>query len=284
MLNKNLDLDIQHYVTVDFAALVDVIDALGGIDIDVTDEEVEYLNGYIMEIIENTGVNTVAVEHSGLQTLSGVQATAYARIRYTSGDDFKRAERQRLVLAKIAEKAQKADLATINKIIDKVFPKIETNFTLKEILAYAKDAMKYQLADTTGFPEVKDTMDYEDAGNVVVPLTLESNVKTLHQYLFGEDGYTPSSTLSAINSELESISQNGSMGTTDSSDSYYNDGYTDYSDQGYDGSNQGYGDGINYDDSTTYDPGQTDYNDSNNYGGDYNYDYDSSQSDTGAGY
>ena len=60
-----------------------------------------YLNGYIMEIIENTGVNTVAVEHSGLQTLSGVQATAYARIRYTSGDDFKRAERQRLVLAKI---------------------------------------------------------------------------------------------------------------------------------------------------------------------------------------
>ncbi|MFR6514029.1 MAG: LCP family protein [Ruminococcus sp.] len=284
MLNKNLDLDIQHYVTVDFAALVDVIDALGGIDIDVTDEEVEYLNGYIMEIIENTGVNTVAVEHSGLQTLSGVQATAYARIRYTSGDDFKRAERQRLVLAKIAEKAQKADLATINKIIDKVFPKIETNFTLKEILAYAKDAMKYQLADTTGFPEVKDTMDYEDAGNVVVPLTLESNVRTLHQYLFGEDGYTPSSTLSAINSELESISQNGSMGTTDSSDSYYNDGYTDYSDQGYDGSNQGYGDGINYDDSTTYDPGQTDYNDSNNYGGDYNYGYDSSQSDTGAGY
>ena len=187
-------------------------------------------------------------------------------------------------MAKIAEKAQKADLATINKIIDKVFPKIETNFTLKEILAYAKDAMKYQLADTTGFPEVKDTMDYEDAGNVVVPLTLESNVRTLHQYLFGEDGYTPSSTLSAINSELESISQNGSMGTTDSSDSYYNDGYTDYSDQGYDGSNQGYGDGINYDDSTTYDPGQTDYNDSNNYGGDYNYGDDSSQSDTGAGY
>ncbi len=77
--------------------------------------------------------------------------------------------------------------------------------------------MKYQLADTTGFPEVKDTMDYEDAGNVVVPLTLESNVRILHQYLFGEDGYTPSSTLSAINSELESISQNGSMGTTDSS-------------------------------------------------------------------
>ena len=277
MLNKNLDLDIQHYVTVDFAALVDVIDALGGIDIDVTDEEVEYLNGYIMEIIENIGVNTVAVEHSGLQTLSGVQATAYARIRYTAGDDFKRAERQRLVLAKIAEKAQHADLATINKIIDKVFPKIETNFTLKEILAYAKDAMKYQLADTTGFPEVKDTMDYEDAGNVVVPLTLESNVRTLHQYLFGEDGYTPSSTLSAINSELESISQNGSTGTTDSSDSYYNDGYTDYSNQGYD-------DGINYDDSTTYDPGQTDYNDSNDYSGDYNYGSDSSQSDTGAGY
>lgn len=294
MLNKNLDLDIQHYVTVDFAALVDVIDALGGIDIDVTDEEVEYLNGYIMEIIENTGVNTVAVEHSGLQTLSGVQATAYARIRYTAGDDYKRAERQRLVLAKIAEKAQQADLATINKIIDKVFSKIETNFTLTEILAYAKDAQKYKLADTIGFPETKDTMDYEDAGNVVVPLSLESNVKILHQYLFGEDGYTPSSTLSAINAEIENISQNGSLGTTsDDSNSYYNDswdGSTDYNNQGYDSSGQNYGNEINYDDSSTYDPGTTydpnqsynnDYSNNNGY---YGSETDSGQSDMSNGY
>lgn len=284
MLNKNLDLDIQHYVTVDFGALVDVIDALGGIEIDVTPEEIPYINGYGDEITRNTGVETPMVTVSGLQNLTGVQATAYSRIRYTAGDDFKRAERQRLVLTKIADKAQQADLATLNKIIDKVFPKVGTNFTLTEILAYAKDVKKYKIAETTGFPEVKDTMDYEDAGNVVVPLTLESNVRTLHQYLFGEDGYTPSSTLSAINSEIDSISQNGSIGTTNSSDSYYDNGYTDYSNQGSEGTGQNYGDGINYDDSTTYDPGQTDYNDSNNYGGDYNYSSDSNQSDTGAGY
>lgn len=270
MLNKNLDLDIQHYVTVDFGALVDVIDALGGIDIDVTEEEVEYLNGYIMEIIENTGVNTVAVDHAGLQTLTGVQATAYARIRYTAGDDFKRAERQRLVLSKIAEKAQNADLATLNKIIDKVFSKVETNFTLTEILAYAKDVQKYKLADTIGFPEVKDTMDYEDAGNVVVPSTLESNVRTLHQYLFGEDGYTPSSTLAAISSEIESINQAGGGTSTNSDDSYSNDNSWDYS-QGYDSSGQNYGDGINYDDSSTYIPDQG-YDNSQDYSNTGSYD------------
>lgn len=279
MLNKNLDLDIQHYVTVDFAALVDVIDALGGVDIDVTEEEIPYLNSYSVEIIENTGVDTWAVEKPGLQTLTGVQATAYARIRYTAGDDYKRAERQRLVLTKVAEKAQQADLATLSKIIDKVFSKVETNFTLTEILAYAKDIQKYKLADTIGFPETKDTMDYEDAGNVVIPLSLQSNVKILHQYLFGEDEYTPSSTLSAISSEIESISSSGESGS--STDSYDNASY-DYN-QGYD-YDQTYDDsGVNYDDSSTYDPNQG-YDSSQDYSGNYGYDLGQSDNYDNGGY
>lgn len=288
MLNKNLDLDIKHYVTVDFAALVDVIDALGGIEIDVTEEEIPYINGYAVEIIKNTGVDTWAVEQPGLQNLTGVQATAYARIRYTAGDDYKRAERQRLVLTKIAEKAQAADLATLNKIIDKVFAKVETNFTLTEILAYAKDIQKYKLADTTGFPETKDTMDYEDAGNVVVPLSLQSNVKILHQYLFGEDGYTPSSTLLEISNEIESISQTGGI-STNSDDSYSNDSSWDYS-QGYDSYGQNYGDGINYDDSSTYIPNQgddnsQDYSNTNLYdNGDSGYGTDIGQGTDNSGY
>ena len=140
MLNENLDMDIQHYVTVNFNSLIDVIDAVGGVDINVTEEEIPYVNAYAVEIIEVTGRQSPGVSEPGLQTLNGLQATAYARIRYTAGDDFKRTERQRAVLTEVIRKLQGASLSQINKIIDKVFPEVSTNFTLTEILNYALDA------------------------------------------------------------------------------------------------------------------------------------------------
>ena len=129
MLNKNLDMDIEHYVTVNFNSLIDVIDAVGGVEIDVQEEEIPYICGYAMEIMRVTGRESAGVTEPGVQTLNGIQATAYARIRYTAGDDFKRAERQRDVLTKIVGKLQGASLAQINKIIDKVFPEVSTNFS-----------------------------------------------------------------------------------------------------------------------------------------------------------
>ncbi len=202
MLNRNLDMDIDHYVTVDFAAMVDVIDALGGIDVEVTEEEIPYLNNYSVEIIKNTGVDTWGITDPGYQHLTGVQATAYARIRATLGDDFRRTERQRLVLEKIAEKARSASLSTLNMIIDRVFPKVRTNFTLPEILAYAKDISKYQIGESKGFPFDLDTMIIDNAGDCVIPDNLESNVKQLHNFLFGEDGYRPSSKVCDISDEI----------------------------------------------------------------------------------
>lgn len=90
MLNTNLDLDIEYYVSVDFAALTKTVDLLGGIDIDVDDAEIEHLNNYIVETSKVTGIQTQPLTSTGLQTLDGVQATSYCRIRYTAGDDFKR--------------------------------------------------------------------------------------------------------------------------------------------------------------------------------------------------
>ena len=134
MLNENLDMDIEHYVTVNFNSLIDVIDAVGGVEIEVTEEEIPYINAYCMEIIDVTGVGSGGVSEPGLQTLNGVQATAYARIRYTSGDDFKRAERQRMVLTKVIEKLQGASLSQINKIIDKVFRRCPQTLLLQRSL------------------------------------------------------------------------------------------------------------------------------------------------------
>ncbi len=242
MLNENLDMDIEHYVTVNFNSLIDVIDAVGGVEIDVQEEEIQYINGYATEIIKVTGKDSIGVSQAGLQTLNGVQATAYARIRYTTGDDFKRAERQRDVLTKVVEKLQGASLSQINKIIDKVFPEVSTNFTLTEILDYALDAFDYKLGETTGFPFDKSTDTLNNIGSVVIPVTLESNVQQLHEFFFGtEDGYTPSSTVSTISGNIVAKAGDRQADTDEDSQAIMeqpDDSYYDYesSSGGYDSS------------------------------------------------
>ncbi len=272
MLNRNLDMDIDHYVTVDFSALVDVIDALGGIDVEVTEEEIPYLNNYSVEIIENTGIDTWEITDPGYQHLTGVQATAYARIRATEGDDFRRTERQRLVLTKIAEKVQAASLADLNMIIDRVLPKVRTNFTLPEILAYAKDVKKYQIGETKGFPFTLATMYYGDAGDSVVPANLEENVKELHNFLFGENGYMPSSKVCDISDELMYLT--GIVGTSDSD---YGTDMNNYGSQDYGTYSGDYGDGTGYNGYSdgTYDSGFGD--------GTYNGEYGDATGDNGYG-
>ena len=109
------------------------------------------------------------------------------------------------MLTKIVGKLQNASLSQINKIIDKVFPEVSTNFTLAEILEYAKDAFDYQLGETVGFPFDKSTDTLSNIGSVVIPVTLEDNVKKLHEFFYGDtEGYTPSSTVTSISSKIVS--------------------------------------------------------------------------------
>ena len=202
MLNKNLDLDIQYYISVDFAAMTKAIDLLGGIDIDVDDTEIEHLNNYIVETSEVTGVKTTPLTKTGLQTLDGVQATSYCRIRYTAGDDFKRTERQREVIMQIVSKAKTMDISQVNDIIDAVFPLAATNYTNDELLAMAPQLLTYDIVDTTGFPIDKAAATVKGKGSCVIPVNLEENVKQLHEYLFGTTDYQPSDEVKAISSQI----------------------------------------------------------------------------------
>ena len=202
MLNKNLDLDIQDYATVDFAAIANAIDLLGGIEIDLKPEEIAPLNKFVKETARVAGKKAHTVSEAGLQQLDGVQATTYARIRSTAGGDFTRTERQRLVIEKIAEKAQQSDLATINKIIDELFPTIKTSFTATEILSYAKDFLKYKIGDSSGFPFDKTTATVSGLGSIVIPVDLESNVQELHKFLYDKEGYDPSAEVKNISSAI----------------------------------------------------------------------------------
>lgn len=201
MLNKNLDLDITDFVTVDFTAVADVVDALGGIDIDVQEDEIVHLNNYQVEGSQVTGKEIVPVEYAGLQTLNGLQALSYCRIRYTEGSDFKRTERQRTVLQKILEKAKGADLLTLNSLIDKVVGNMMTSLNNTELLSLVKDVASYNLTDQTGFPFNLTTANLQ-AGDCVVPVNLEDNVRQLHQWMFGDDSYQPSDSVQEISWQI----------------------------------------------------------------------------------
>lgn len=266
MLNMNLDLDIQDYVTVDFGAIADAVDLLGGIEIEVTEEELPYINQYIPETANSAGKAANLLQSAGLQKLDGTQATTYARIRSTAGGDFTRTERQRLVIEKMFEKAKMADIGTLNAIIDKVFPQVSTSFSLPEILKYASAYSEYKLTGNMGFPEDKYTDMLSEIGSVVVPDDLTSNVAKLHEFLFGTVGYSPSSTVQTVSANIaytasaKQSSGTGTETTYEENGTYYDSGYSDNGgiyDNGSSGGN--YGDGST---DTSGQPG----NDGNNTG------------------
>lgn len=207
MLNTNLDLNVTDFVSVDFQAVAEAVELLGGIDVELKEEEVFHLNNYCVETSKVTGMDYRPLEEkAGVHHLNGVQTVSYARIRYTSGNDFRRAARQREVIYKIVEKAKNSDIATLSKILDKVFPKVYTSFTKAEILQMGMSMMSYDIEDQTGFPfdhlyggRVKDAMGGLD---VVLPVTLESNVIKLHEFLYPEDSYTPSDEVKAYSQRI----------------------------------------------------------------------------------
>ena len=153
MLNTNLDLNVTDFVTVDFNAVAETAELLGGIDVELKEEEVVHLNNYCVETSEVTGMDYEPLEQvAGVHHLNGVQTVAYARIRYTAGNDMRRAARQREVIYKLVEKAKNSSLSTLNKVVDKVFPMVYTSLSKAEILSMGMSMLSYDIEDQTGFP------------------------------------------------------------------------------------------------------------------------------------
>lgn len=210
MMNTNMDLDIENYVAVDFSAMATVVDCLGGLDIPMSYEEIEHMNNHCVETSQQTGMDYTPIEKPdpapedqsqilGTYHLNGVQVTAYCRIRQTASGDQGRTERQRLVLDLLAEKAKSAGLTTLNDIVDQVFPLIQTNFSKSQLIRLGTSILTYSMGENTGFP-----VDYVMGGDLTVPVTgldciipttLETNVKYLHEFLFSDEDYQPSETV-----------------------------------------------------------------------------------------
>ena len=205
MLNRNFDLDIKNYISVNFSALIKAIDALGGIELDMTEEEADWCYKYAMDTAEIAGVECGDFEvKAGKQHVDGVHAVAYARIRYTAGNDFKRAERQREVLEKTAQKAKEADFLTLNQIVDEVFPLISTSFSMQDLLGFAANVLDYTIVETSGFPYQVTTSENvtNHTGSYVVPIGFADNVMKLHEALFEDSAYQPSEAVQQINDDI----------------------------------------------------------------------------------
>ena len=303
MLNTNLDLNITDYVSIDFDALVTVVDCLGGLDIPLSYAEIVHMNNYCVETAEETGKSYTPVELPepkpedqeaivGTYHLNGVQATSYCRIRYTASLDMGRTERQRRVIQMIVDKAKKAGLSTIFDIMDQVFPMVKTSVSKTEILKLIPAMIGYSIDETTGFPQ-----DYKFAtvkGSVIVPTTLDSNVLKLHQFLYGNTNYTPTDDVLNRSAQIAAIVGGGQVQdtapavtdapNTTTDDSYTWEGSADTSaDYSYDD--------TDYSDNTDYTDYGNDTSDDTDYSGggdDSNTDYsgggdDSGNDDSGAG-
>lgn len=202
MLNTNLDLALTDYVTVNFKALADAIDVLGGLDIEMSNAECVHANNYNMEVSEAQGVEYEKIpydeelgdDYTEVRHVSGALATSYARIRYGGGDDAKRTSRQRIVINLMVQKI-KQNPTKIPEILDKVMGNVSTSLTKNEILELGMHAVTYKMGTSNAYPfQLCYGENVENAlgVDVVIPVTLEHNVKELHAYLYPELGYDPS--------------------------------------------------------------------------------------------
>ena len=207
MINKNLDLNITDYVTVGFEGVTDLVDEVGGVEIDVQSDEIEHLNNYQSTMATELGKEYVPVTAPGVQTLNGLQATAYCRIRYTDGGDFKRTERQKEVLSKAFEKLKKSGPVTMIKAANSLSSEVRTSLNPAEIASLALKAMRFNISETNGFPNDQyRTVGYIGDQSCVIPVHLTDNVVWLHQYLFNDSSYQVSSTVQEISDQVSAKS------------------------------------------------------------------------------
>ena len=214
MINMNTDLYVTDYITVGFEGLMEAVDALGGVEIDVREEEISHLNNYQISMVGNSedgknftataGVDYTPVTEPGLQTLNGLQATAYCRIRYI-GDDFERTQRQRDVLVAMMEKAKTAPVSKLMDAMNAVFPHIVTSVDIEDIVPVLGMIGDYKVTVSDGFPFAGmlngGTIGLE--GSCIVPTSLEDNVVKLHEILYGEENYEPTKELKSFSAQVE---------------------------------------------------------------------------------
>ncbi len=206
MLNENLDLNITEYIIFNWKAVADGINILGGVDMEITNSEFKFINAFITETVQETGVASRHLKSAGMNHLDGIQAVAYGRLRLMD-NDYKRVERQKKVIEAAFAKAKQSDYSVLNNILVVCLQEVMTNLDFVDLTNVALNVTKYHIGDTAGFPFERSEANLGKArGACIIPQTLESNVSQLHQFLFGDDNYEPSSAVKNISQKISSDS------------------------------------------------------------------------------
>lgn len=212
-INVNFDLNVKEYILIDFEAVADFVNQVGGIEIDITNEELKLINNNIKGNIKLTGINSKLLNYAGKQTLDGIQALSYARIRYTEGGDYKRADRMRNVLERTAEKIKQKNIVELNNIANNIMPKIRTNISEKEISKLLENAIYYKIIRKFGFPyntisTVLDLKDYYEGTTkgsdyYDVPQKFVEDVEKLHREVLEEEDYVATEKIKEIELKIK---------------------------------------------------------------------------------
>lgn len=200
-LNKNLDLNVKEVVVVNWKAVADTVDALGGIDVEIQDSEINEMNKYIHDTYVNIGGSDKKIESAGMQTLNGNQAVTYARIRKDAiTGDYRRNERMKIVVKAAFDKAKEFDISAIKKISNEILPEIKTNMSSSDMLGMVLKLNSFSMTDSEGWPY--DVGSWSNGGWYGPPVTLSSNVTKLHEQFFAQDGYTPTEDVQSISERI----------------------------------------------------------------------------------
>lgn len=190
-IEKNLDIEVNRYILVNFQAFANLVDAVGGVDLELTNEEVQYVNGYLTEynVIEGReeGTDYLDSSLSGLIHLNGPQALAYCRNRYI-GSDFGRTERQRKVLSAVISQIPKTLVTNFSKLMGGLLPSLTTNLTKTECLTLSLQVFRLGSYDMVQ-SHIPIEGSYSNAsirGMSVLEVDFEKNKAFLRQSLYGE--------------------------------------------------------------------------------------------------
>ena len=185
-LNENFDLNIQEFAAVNFSTLPKIIDKIGGIELDIDSEELNYINGYIGDINNVNGTSVSGITSTGLQHVNGTQAMGYCRIRYTSGGDYKRTERHREVLTQIFNKILSMSPTSYPALLSELLPMVSTSLDSSQILDLGNEILKL---GTTSLQQERFPLDGYCEGQMIggvyyLTFDKETTVNQLHDYIF----------------------------------------------------------------------------------------------------
>lgn len=180
-LNENFNLDIKDFMSVNFSTLPTIIDKLGGVTIDIKDEEIQFLNSYSSSL-----GSAAKVTAPGPQVLSGDLALAYSRIRYTAGGDYERTQRQRTVIDALFNTVKETSVSKYPGLISEFLPLVQTNMSANDLISLSTDfaSLMSSTMEQERFPRDGYSAGQTIDGIYYLTFDIETAIDQMHKWIF----------------------------------------------------------------------------------------------------